>query len=97
MLTSYQLDITDFYNTPIGHVKKLVPNFFLIKKGMCFIMKTLFKVRIKTTKKIRHVLEFNQSQWLKSYVEFRSVQNINEQCCRRSNNRKIEKQNCCQT
>ena len=51
MLTSYQLDITDFYNTPIGHVKKLVPNFFLIKKGMCFIMKTLFKVRIKTTKK----------------------------------------------
>ena len=31
----------------------------------------LFDARIKT-KKIDHVLEFNQSQWLKPYIEFNS-------------------------
>ena len=28
MLSEYQLKIPDFYNIPIGNVKKLVPNFF---------------------------------------------------------------------
>ena len=28
MLSKYQLRIADFYNIPIGTVKKLVPNFF---------------------------------------------------------------------
>ena len=45
-------------------------------------------------KKIHHALEFNQSQWLKEYVEFNTqrrieaeknadinVAEINEQCC----------------
>ena len=40
MLPSYQLQITGFYNILIYNVKKLVPNFFLIKKSMCFIMKS---------------------------------------------------------
>ena len=31
MLSIYQLKIADFYNIPIGNVKRLVPN-FLIKK-----------------------------------------------------------------
>ena len=31
MLSIYQLKIANFYNIPIGNVKKLVPN-FLIKK-----------------------------------------------------------------
>ena len=39
MLPEYQLKIADLYNIPIGNVKKLVLN-FLIKKCMCFIMKT---------------------------------------------------------
>ena len=38
-LSNYQLKIANFYNTHIGNVKKLAP-IFLIKKGMCFIMKT---------------------------------------------------------
>ena len=28
MLSGYQLNITGFYNIPIGNVKKLVPKFF---------------------------------------------------------------------
>ena len=32
-------------------------------------LKTVLEVRIKT-KRIHRVLEFNQSQWLKQYVEF---------------------------
>ena len=56
MLSNYQLNIVDFYNIPIGIVKKLVLNFFLKKR-------TLLKVKIEA-KKIHHVLELNQSQWL---------------------------------
>ena len=33
IFSDYQLKIADFYNIPIGNVKKLVPN-FLIKKNM---------------------------------------------------------------
>ena len=36
---------------------------------------TLFKVRIKTKKTLR-VLEFNQSQWLKPYVEFNTEKRV---------------------
>ena len=39
MLSEYQLRIADLYNIPIGNTKKLVIT-FLIKKSMCFIMKT---------------------------------------------------------
>ena len=38
-LPSYQLKIADFYNVLIGNVKKLVSK-FLVKKSMCFILKT---------------------------------------------------------
>ena len=56
MLSNYQLNILDFYNIPIGIVKKLVLNFFLKKR-------TLLKVKSEA-KKIHHVVELNQSQWL---------------------------------
>ena len=76
MLSNYQLKIAGFYNIPIGTVNKLVPN-LLIKKVMCFITKiyNLFKVRLEA-KKIHHVLEFSQSQWLKQYVEFDTQKRI---------------------
>ena len=56
--SNYQMKMPDFYNIPIGNVKKLVPNFVLIKKSMCFIMKTwnfIFKVTIKTKKNTPHI------------------------------------------
>ena len=39
VLSECQLNITDLCNIPIGNIKKLMPN-FLIKKSMCFIMRT---------------------------------------------------------
>ena len=52
--------IADFHNTPIGNMKKLVPNLF-DKKSMGFTK--------NKTKKIHHVLEFNKLPWLKQFDE----------------------------
>ena len=65
MLSHYQLKIADLYNIPVGNAKKLVLAF--LTKKICdsfYELEPLLKARIKT-KKINHVLEFNQSQWLK--------------------------------
>ena len=63
--------ITDLYNIPIGTVEKLVPNFF--DKGKYVLhyenLKLYLSLGLKL-KKIHRVLEFNQSQSLKPYVEF---------------------------
>ena len=72
--------------------------------------KNLLKTRIKTKKK-HHILEFNQSQWLKQYIEFKTQKRIkaekntdkdgkvfvqiNEQCCIPQNNLKLEKKKRC--
>ena len=68
-------------------------------------MQTLLKIRIEAEKDC--VLEFNQSQWLKPYVEFntqkrieveknsdkngKTLYKINEQCCKWKNNGKLKK------
>ena len=69
MLSDYQLKNADHYNTTIGNVKKLVPNFF--DKEKCVIhyenLKLYLRLGLKL-KNIHRVLEFNQSQW--QYVEF---------------------------
>ena len=70
MLSEYQLKITDLYNIAIGNVKKLMPKLF--DKKICHSSwrpATLLETRIKN-KKIHHVSEFNQSEWLKPYIEF---------------------------
>ena len=70
MLSNYQPKIADFYNIPIGNVKKLVHS-FIAKENVCAGLRELATLRLGLKlKKIHCVLEFNQSQWLKPYVEF---------------------------
>ena len=67
MQSNYQLKIADFCNITVGTLKNEFLT-FLIKKRMCSIMKTFnFKSRIEAEK---CVLEFNKSQWLKTYLKF---------------------------
>ena len=98
MLSSYQLKIADLYRIPIGKVIKLVSNFFNKQKYVPHHENLQLYLRLGLKlKKIHHVLEFNQSQWLKPCVEFntkkrveadrtvekrwRGVVQVNEQCC----------------
>ena len=77
MLSVYQLKIADLYNISIGNVKKLVPNSFDKEKQA--IHYENFQLYLKfglKPKKIHHVLEFNQSQKLKQYVEFKTEEKI---------------------
>ena len=71
MLSENQLKVAELYNIPIGNVDKLVSN--LLDKEKCMIhyenLKNLLETRIKT-KKIHRILEFNQSKWIKTYIEF---------------------------
>ena len=71
MLSEYQLKSADHYNISIVTVKKFVPNLF--DKEKCAIpyknLKIYLRIGLKL-KKIHRILEFNQSQWLKQYVDF---------------------------
>ena len=70
MLSKYQLLIADSYNTSTGNVKKMVPN-FLDKEKYVLHYKNFhvyLRLRLKQ-KKVHRVLELNESQWLKPYVE----------------------------
>ena len=70
-LADYQLKIANLYNIPIGNVKKLVPNFFDKEKYVIHYKNLKLCLKLGFKLKITHrVLEFNQSQWLKQYVEF---------------------------
>ena len=71
MLSEYQLKIADLYKIPIGIVRKLVPKFFNKEKYVLHYenLQLYLKLGLKL-KKIHRVLEFNQSQWLKPYIEF---------------------------
>ena len=77
ILPNDQLKIADLYNIPISNVKKLAPNFFDKEKLMIHyeILQLYLRIELKL-KKIHHVLEFNQSQWLKQYVEFNTQKSI---------------------
>ena len=73
MLLDYQLKIVDLYNIPIGNVKKLVPDIFDKEKYVIYYdnLQIYLRLGIQLQKLHPHrVLEFNQSQWLKPYVEF---------------------------
>ena len=71
MLSNYQLQVADLYNILIDNVKKLLPNFLDKEKYVIHYenLKMYLRFGLKL-KDILRVLEFNQSQWLKQYVEF---------------------------
>ena len=68
MLSDYQLKIVALYNIPIGNVKKLVPNCFDKEKYVIYYENLQLY--------LNRVLEFNQSQCLKQYVEFNTQNRI---------------------
>ena len=77
MLSDYHLKIADYYNIPIGNVKKLVPNFFDKEKYVIHYENLNLYLRLGLKlKKIHRILEFNQSQWLKQYVDFNTQKRI---------------------
>ena len=47
MLSSYELKIADFYNVPIGNVKKLVPKFFHKEKYLLHYENLQLYVRLE--------------------------------------------------
>ena len=103
-MSEYQLKIADLDNIRIGNVIKLVPTFFVKVCALLWKFTTLLKTRIKT-KKTHRVLEFNQSQWLKPYIEFNTWKRIEGEknkdkdgkaLYKLMNNGKCEKQNRCE-
>ena len=77
MLPEYQLKIVDLCYIPIGNVKKLVPNFFDTERYVIHYENLQLYLRLELIlKKIYRVLKFNQSQWLKPYIEFNTQKRI---------------------
>ena len=71
MLSNYHITVANFYNIPIGNVKKLVPNFSDTKNYVLHYENLQLYLRLGLKlKKIHCVLEFNKSLSLKPYVEF---------------------------
>ena len=63
MLSKHQLMIADFYNIPIGNVKKLVLNFFDKERYVLHYENLQLYLRLGLKlQKMHRVLEFNQSQ-----------------------------------
>ena len=76
MLSEYKPKIDDLYNIPIGNVKKLVPNFFEKEKYVLHYENLQLYLSLGL---IHRVLEFNQSQLLKPYIEFHTQKRIEEE------------------
>ena len=73
-LSKYQLMIVDFYKfifAMLGNVKNVKQFKEKYVLHFCIIFSFLHKTRIKTKKKSKKVLEFDQSRWIKPYDEFK--------------------------
>ena len=71
MFQNFQLNIADLYNIPNGNVKKLVSNISDKEKYVLHYenLELYLRLGLKLNK-MHCLLEFNQSQWLKPYIEF---------------------------
>ena len=76
MLSNYQLKIADLHNILIGHVKKLLPNFFDREKDVVYYENLQLYLRLGLKRKQMHrILELSQSQCLKPYAVFNTKRN----------------------
>ena len=77
MMCEYQLKIAYLHSTAIGNVEKLVHNFFDKKNYVLHYENLQLYLELGCKlKKIHCALEFNQSQWLKPYIEFNAQKRI---------------------
>ena len=78
MLSKYCSDIADEYGIKVGGVKKLIPNLGNKSKYAVHYrnLQLYLSLRMKLTK-IRRILRFKQSDWLKNYVSFNTDQREN--------------------
>ena len=71
MLSKYYKDIADCYGTKVGGVKKLIPNLGdKAKYGVHYKnLQHYLSLGMKLSK-INRIINFKQSNWLKSYTDF---------------------------
>ena len=75
MLSDYCKKIKDKYNISIGQVHKLIPTLSKKEKYVPHYrnLQLYIDLGLKVTK-VHQVLKFNQSAWLKEYIEFNTGQ-----------------------
>ena len=109
MLSNYCKKIADKYEIKVGDVTKLISN--LGKKTNYAVHYKNLQLYLSlgmTLTKIHRVLKFNQSDWMKKYIDFntKKIMNaandfekdffeINDQFCLWKNNGKFKKKNYC--
>ena len=78
MLSKYCIDIADKYGIKVGGVNKLVPN--LSEKGRYILhyrnLQLYLSLRMKLVS-VYKILEFEQSDWLKKYIDFNTDKRTN--------------------
>ena len=78
MLSKYCIDIADKYGIKVGGVNKLVPN--LGEKGRYILnyrnLQLYLSLRMKLVS-VYKILEFEQSDWLKKYIDFNTDKRTN--------------------
>ena len=78
MLSKYCKQIADKYEIKVGNVKKLIPN--LVNKTKYVLhyknLQLYLSLGMKLTK-IHRVLKFNQSDWMKKYLDFNTEKRMN--------------------
>ena len=78
MLSDYCKKIADEYEIKVGDVKKLIPN--LVNKTNYVLhyrnLQLYLSLGMKLTKNHR-ALKFNQSNWMKKYIDFNTKKRTN--------------------